>query len=80
MAISWENVRKRMLYQEIAASLRSSRRHARAVLRTAERKNLSLRGRQAAVTEGNACGAISWENVRKRTQYQEIAASLRSSR
>ena len=30
--------------------------------------------------EGRRPVAISWQNVRRRTKYQEIAASLRSSR
>ena len=30
---------------------------------------------QAVVTEGNACGAISWKNPGNRTKYREIATS-----
>ena len=36
----------------------------------------SLRGRQAVVTEGNACGAISWYCVKICTMYQEIATGF----
>ena len=45
------------------------------IRRTIVKLPLSLRGPQAVVTEGNACGAISWKNPGNRTKYQEIATS-----
>ena len=43
---------------------------------TNHRKITSVIARpKAVVTEGNACGAISWKNPGNRTKYQEIATS-----